>query len=277
MPELPEVETIAKDLRKMIAGLTIAEVKVDYGKIVGTDLAGFAPSLTGRTIGDVGRIGKWLKMDLDSGFTLLAHLKMTGQFVLEEKPGALASQWPAHARVGFKLVGEGVEKTLFYLDIRKFGRLRVFDQESLTNYLDFLALGPDPLNLNSDRFHKIITSKKGRLKQILLDQTLVSGLGNIYADESLFAASLSPNRTTDSLTKLETAHLLAKIQAILTEAIEFRGSTVENYRALDGPGSFQDRHQVYGKSGKPCPKCGQILVKIRIGGRGTVHCPACQT
>ena len=138
-------------------------------------------------------------------------------------------------------------------------------------------MGPDPLNLGPEEFRALFAGKKGRLKEILMDQSVVSGLGNIYADESLFAASLSPNRTTDSLTKLETSHLLAKIQAILTEAIEFRGSTVENYRALDGPGSFQDRHQVYGKSGKPCHKCGQTLVKIRIGGRGTVHCPACQT
>lgn len=267
---------MARDLNKRIAGLTIADVLVSFDKIVASDPASFAPLLKGRSIQRVGRIGKWIKADLDSGAALLAHLKMTGQFFLGEWPGSVSSPWPPHARAAFLLTGQAEDQTLYYRDIRKFGRLRAFSRDDLRDFLSDLALGPDPLELGPGEFHRLVSSKKGRLKQVLMDQSVVSGLGNIYADESLFAASLSPVRPASALTPGEAETLLARIKSILLDAIELRGSTVGNYQGLDGPGSYQDRHKAYGKSGQDCPRCGNPFARAIIAGRSSVHCPVCQ-
>jgi formamidopyrimidine-DNA glycosylase len=276
MPELPEAETMARDLDRRVSGRTISQVLVSFDKIVASGADSFESVLKGRRIERVGRLGKWIKADLDSGGALLAHLKMTGQFLIGDWPGTIDGPWPPHARAAFLLAGNGPEETLFYRDIRKFGRLRAFSKDDLETFIKSLGLGPDPLALESGQFHRILSANRGRLKAVLLDQTVISGLGNIYADESLFAASLSPTRPASSLSEGEAATLLAKIKAILSKSIELRGSTVENYRGLEGPGSFQGHHQVYGKSGQNCPRCGQELSKSVIGGRGSVHCLKCQ-
>jgi formamidopyrimidine-DNA glycosylase len=276
MPELPEAETMARDLNRRVVGLTIADILVSFDKIVASDYKSFVPTLKGHVIERVGRIGKWIKIDLDSGGALLAHLKMTGQFLTGDWPGSLEGPWPPHARVAFLLRGKETEETLFYRDIRKFGRLRAFGENELRDFLKSLGLGPDPLELEANEFHRILLTKRGRLKAVLLDQTVIAGLGNIYADESLFAANLSPIRPASDLSPDETSRLLTHIQRILAKSIELRGSTVENYRGLEGPGSFQDHHLVYGKSGQNCPKCGNSLTKTVVGGRSSVHCPICQ-
>ncbi|MDR2300862.1 MAG: bifunctional DNA-formamidopyrimidine glycosylase/DNA-(apurinic or apyrimidinic site) lyase [Deltaproteobacteria bacterium] len=276
MPELPEAETMARDLNSRVADQTISEVLVSFDKIVASDLSTFAPTLIGQKIERVGRIGKWIKFDLSSGGALLAHLKMTGQFVMGDWPGDLSGEWPAHTRAAFLLTGENSRQTLFYRDIRKFGRLRAFSPDGLRDFLKELGLGPDPLKLEPADFHSIVSGKKARLKQVLLDQGVIAGLGNIYVDESLFAAALSPFRLATTLSPEETSNLLTQIQRVLAKAIELRGSTVENYQGLEGPGSFQDHHLVYGKHGQNCPKCGEGLAKGRVGGRGTTYCPACQ-
>ncbi|MDR1676926.1 MAG: bifunctional DNA-formamidopyrimidine glycosylase/DNA-(apurinic or apyrimidinic site) lyase [Deltaproteobacteria bacterium] len=277
MPELPEVETIAQDLNRCIAGRTISQVLVSFQKIVASDYDSFSRLLEDRVIEKVGRLGKWVRFDLDSGAGLLAHLKMTGQFLIGDWPGSLDGPWPPHARAAFLLTGKGLkDETLFYRDIRKFGRLRAFSQSELTDFLQSLGLGPDPFELEAPQFHRILTAKKGQLKAVLLDQAVVSGLGNIYADETLFAANLLPTRAASDLSPAESTELLTQIKRILTNSIKLRGSTVENYQGLDGPGSYQDQHQVYGKSGRACPQCGQLLLKTIIGGRSTVFCPFCQ-
>ncbi|MDR2387603.1 MAG: bifunctional DNA-formamidopyrimidine glycosylase/DNA-(apurinic or apyrimidinic site) lyase [Deltaproteobacteria bacterium] len=276
MPELPEAETMARDLNQRVAGFTISQVLLAFEKIVASDLKNFEKTLVGHQITKVARLGKWIKFELDSGGALLAHLKMTGQFIMGDWPGHLSGQWPAHTRAAFLLTDGNSQQTLFYRDIRKFGRLRAFPQDELLSFLSQLGLGPDPLELKPEEFHQLVSIKKARLKQVLLDQSLVAGLGNIYVDESLFAAGLSPYRLATTLTADEASLLLSHIKRVLNESIAHRGSTVENYRGLEGPGSFQDQHLVYGKHGQNCPKCGQALAKARVGGRGTTYCPICQ-
>jgi formamidopyrimidine-DNA glycosylase len=276
MPELPEAETMASDLEKNVTGLTIADVLVAYDPIVASDPDRFVSILKGQTIKNVGRLGKWVKINLASGGALLVHLKMTGQFLLGDWPKSLEGEWPSHTHAAFLLKGAKVIKTLFYKDIRKFGRLRAFTKEELPLFLNELGLGPDPLTIEFKEFHQIMSSKNARLKQVLLDQSVLSGLGNIYADEALFAAGLAPNRIASTLRPSDSARLLDCIQLILDQAIESRGSTVENYQGLEGPGTYQHQHQVYGKKGQNCPKCGTVLVGSKIAGRSTVHCPTCQ-
>jgi formamidopyrimidine-DNA glycosylase len=160
--------------------------------------------------------------------------------------------------------------------MRQFGRLRAFDPEELAAFLAGLNLGPDPLVVTPAEFHRRLTARKGRLKGVLLDQRTVAGLGNIYADESLFAAGLSPLRSAASVTAKESKRLLAEIKRILTGAIAARGSTTSSYQGLKGGGSFQRAHQAYGRAGQPCPKCGAPLERLTVAGRSTHHCPRCQ-
>jgi formamidopyrimidine-DNA glycosylase len=224
-------------------------------------------------------MGKWVRLDLSDGGALLAHLKMTGQFQAgpwplgegpdSEAPGA---GWPAHCHAALRLK----DTTVFYKDTRKFGRLRVLGPSELAPFISKLGLGPDPLTIDPAEFHRRLIAKSTRLKAALLDQAVVSGLGNIYCDESLFKAGLSPKRPTDRLSAEESERLLAAIREILAVAIELRGSTVVNYQSLGASGSYQGRHQVYGKGGFPCPRCGARLVTSTIGGRSTVSCPECQ-
>jgi formamidopyrimidine-DNA glycosylase len=267
---------MARELHQRVAGSVITEVLVAYDKIVASELGNFERTLKGQTIRQVGRIGKWIKVDLESGGALLAHLKMTGQFIMGDWPGNKWDHWPNHARAGFLLTGPAGKEGLFYRDTRKFGRLRAFDPVELSEFLDELALGPDPLEINPVEFHLLISAKKNPLKQVLLNQQIIAGLGNIYVDESLFAALLAPKRLASDLSPQESARLLKHIKRILNQSIENRGSTVSDYQGLEGPGSFQDLHLVYGKAGKNCPVCGEILTKSRVAGRGTTHCPKCQ-
>ncbi|MDR1546683.1 MAG: bifunctional DNA-formamidopyrimidine glycosylase/DNA-(apurinic or apyrimidinic site) lyase [Deltaproteobacteria bacterium] len=276
MPELPEAETMARDLGRAVTGRTISEVLVAYWPIVASDHDEFARLLAGRRIEGASRLGKWVRLDLSGGAALLVHLKMTGQFLLGEWPGSTDGPWPPHARAAFRLTGEGEPLTLFYRDVRKFGRLRAFEADGLRAFLDELALGPDPFQASPEEFHRLVSGKRGALKAVLLDQQTVAGLGNIYVDESLFAAGLSPWRPAGGLSRAESDSLLARAREILATAVELRGSTVGNYQGLEGAGAYQGRHQVYGKSGWPCPRCGETLVKSVVGGRSSVHCLKCQ-
>ncbi|MDR0355052.1 MAG: bifunctional DNA-formamidopyrimidine glycosylase/DNA-(apurinic or apyrimidinic site) lyase [Deltaproteobacteria bacterium] len=276
MPELPEAETMARDLQRRTPGLLIADLLAAYPPIIASDGDLFREILVGQTIVQVGRLGKLVRFDLSSGAAFFAHLKMTGQFALGPWPGSLEGHWPPHARVAFLLKGVGSTTTLFYKDVRKFGRLRAFAADKVQAYVDGLALGPDPLTVDPQIFHKRLSAQRGRLKGVLLDQKIVAGFGNIYADESLFAAGLSPLRSAASLSEKETSLLLTEARRIMNESIKLRGSTVDNYQGLEGGGSYQDKHQAYGKGGKPCPKCGQPFLKVAVLGRSTVYCPVCQ-
>ncbi|UQZ90299.1 DNA-formamidopyrimidine glycosylase [Deltaproteobacteria bacterium Smac51] len=279
MPELPEVQTIASDLDDVVGGKTIAAVAVSFDKIVASDLNRFHKLLTGATIDSVTRLGKWVCFSLsgtEGPVTMLAHLKMTGQFHLGAWPEG-ESDWPPHTRAAFRLKGLPAENdTLFYKDIRKFGRLRAFDLMELEEFLEHLGLGPDPFDMEPDDFYKRLTSKKGRLKSVLLNQQVVAGLGNIYVDECLFASGLLPTTSACKLSRPDTDRILTEARRILAASIKARGSTTSNYEGLKGGGSFQKSHNVYGRAGEPCPVCGSPIEKSVVGGRGTHHCPHCQ-
>ncbi|MDR1043944.1 MAG: bifunctional DNA-formamidopyrimidine glycosylase/DNA-(apurinic or apyrimidinic site) lyase [Candidatus Adiutrix sp.] len=279
MPELPEVQTIASDLDDIVGGRRIIQAAVAYPKIVAGDSRRFVDFVSGAKIEKVERFGKWIRFGLAGPAgpaAMLAHLKMTGQFQLGAWPEE-GRAWPAHCHAAFQLSGlPPGQDALFYRDIRKFGRLRAFDPGELEEFLRALAQGPDPLTVSPDEFHRRLSARRGRLKAVLLDQGCVSGLGNIYVDESLFAAGLSPLAAADSLSRAETDLLLKEARRILKAAIEARGSTTSNYKGLKGGGSFQLAHQVYGRAGEPCPKCGAALTRRVVAGRTTHYCPHCQ-
>ena len=278
MPELPEVQTIASDLDEAVSGLTIAEAAVGCEKIIPGGVNIFRRRLAGAKIDGVRRLGKWLHFRLARNrepVHLLVHLKMTGQFQLG--PWPVPGSWPKHIHAALRLAGRpaGAE-ALLYRDIRKFGRLRAFDQAEFEAFLKELNQGPDPLTVTAEEFHRRLTARRGRLKAVLLDQTTVAGFGNIYADESLFAARLSPLASAAGLSRAETGRLLKAARRIFTAAIAARGSTTSNYQGLKGGGNYQASHQVYGRAGRPCPVCGTAILRLVVGGRSTQVCPACQ-
>jgi formamidopyrimidine-DNA glycosylase len=257
-----------------LSGQTIEDVKVACWTIIASDHGSFIAQLVGQKVQQVVRLGKWIKFDFVSGTCLLVHLKMTGQFITGPWPEGDSHNWPPHARVAFLFSAQ--KEAVFFKDIRKFARLRVFDSQAASEFIGSLALGPDPFEVGYADFYKRLTNKKGRLKQVLLNQSVVAGLGNISTDESLFAASILPSRPSSELTRAESDRLLDEIKRILTEAIKFRGSTVDNYQGLEGPGSYQQKHQVYRKSAGLCPRCRTSLSRSLISGRTTVFCPNCQ-
>ncbi|MDR1872352.1 MAG: bifunctional DNA-formamidopyrimidine glycosylase/DNA-(apurinic or apyrimidinic site) lyase [Deltaproteobacteria bacterium] len=279
MPELPEAETMARDLAAKTVGLTISKVLVSYPPIVASDKDAFSSLLTGQTITQVGRVGKWILLDLTQNRNLLIHLKMTGQFEFGSFPKDLGD-FPPHCHAAFGLIEPNdsiIKTTLFYKDTRKFGRLRAFGPGELAPFLNNLNLGPDALTASAEEYHVRLTkAARKKLKAALLDQTILAGFGNIYADETLLAARLSPLKAAGDLTLAEATILRTEAIRILNLAITHRGSTVSSYKAPDGAGSYQDQHLAYGKQGQPCPFCGQPLTKTTVGGRTTVHCPSCQ-
>jgi formamidopyrimidine-DNA glycosylase len=275
---------MARDIQAFAAGRRVLDAAVSHLPIVATDPGNFQADLQGRIIEKARRMGKWVVLDLSDGGALLAHLKMTGQFLSGRWPDGIpldpdlegpSSLWPAHAHAAILLEGPG-DNVLYYKDTRKFGRLRLFSASDLGPFLETLALGPDPLAISHEDFYQRLSSGKKSLKAALLDQSSVSGLGNIYVDESLFKAGFSPKHPASLITKDQAFSLLEAIREVLTEAIELRGSTVSSYKSLGESGGFQDRHQVYGKAGYFCPRCGEPLSRSVVAGRTTISCPVCQ-
>jgi formamidopyrimidine-DNA glycosylase len=271
MPELPEVETIVRDLNARLAGLAITEVTVHWpGSIDAPDPRTFVQLLTGRTLTGVHRRGKWVIIDLDDGQTLLVHLRMTGQLVLESKRNAEDK----YARLTFSLDNG---QRLRFSDMRKFGRLILTRDPS-----DVLGgLGPEPLadDFTVQRFESMLASRRGRIKSLLLDQQFLAGLGNIYVNEALWRACIHPLRSADSLTTEEVARLHRAIRSVLGAAIDEGGTTLENgnFRRADGAaGEYASQLLAYGRAEEPCAGCGTAIERIVVGQRSTYYCPKCQ-
>ena len=270
MPELPEVETIARELRPGLTGRTIISVQVNWPRTVALpqeDVARFAEGLIGRKIAEMGRRGKFILIALDSGSTLIVHLRMSGQLLLA--PCGQAE----HLRAALKFADDSA---LYFYDARKFGRLWLTDNAAQV----VGDLGPEPLaetftlQLLIDRFR----GRRGMLKPLLLDQRFIAGLGNIYADESLFRAGLHPQRGVDTLNEAEVARLHEAIREVLSQAIEHHGTSFDG--AFVRPHGEQGRQQeglsVYQQADLPCVRCGTPIQRIVVGGRGTYFCPRCQ-
>jgi formamidopyrimidine-DNA glycosylase len=271
MPELPEVETIVRRLRSELVDLKISKVRVLTPKIIRLPKEIFIQSLTGAIIREIRRKGKLILMDLSLGRTLVLHLKMTGQVLLTPKP----TKADRHTHVIFDLSPEGMQ--MHYRDVRKFGFFDLTQGDPADQTPYFKRVGPDPFEISVLQFTRLVLSKKKAVKSLLLDQSLISGLGNIYVDESLFQAKIHPLTKAGAISAARIKLLHRVIRRVLSRAILKKGSTLKDYRRPDGSsGGFQNYHQVYGRTGQACPFCQSPIQKIRVGGRGTHFCPGCQ-
>jgi formamidopyrimidine-DNA glycosylase len=271
MPELPEVETVARGLDSALVGRTIAAVEVVWpGSIVDQDPEVFTARLSGQRVRRVGRRGKWVVFDLNGGDTLLVHLRMTGRLLLETE----ACADPDYLRIRFVL-DDG--HSLCFSDMRKFGRVWLVDEPAVV----LGDLGPEPLadDFTVDRLGEILADRHRQIKPLLLDQRVIAGLGNIYVDESLWRAAIHPLRRSDTLSPDEVQRLHRSIRAVLREAIDREGTTLDDrgYVGADGrPGGFAEELGVYGRAGETCPRCGCAVERIVVGQRGTHICLQCQ-
>ncbi len=249
MPELPEVETIRRDLLFLI-GHRLEGVEVYLPKMVRPSPEVFRRALEGRRLAGISRRGKLLIFDFGEK-TLLVHLGLTGALIYQED-----GRRPPHTHVVLSFEGG----SLLYTDLRQFGWLEVLESRRLPEHRFYASLGPDALGLDYPEFETRILRSRRAIKALLLDQKVIAGLGNIYTDEALFRAGIHPERKAASLSRAEVQALYQAVQEVLRRALELRGSSVRDY--VDGtgsPGRFQEEHLVYGKRGRPCPRCGTPL------------------
>lgn len=270
MPELPEVETVVRDLRPVLEGRTIRGARYSQKKLRRPWEAQWSAAVTGARVAGVRRRGKWLLIDLDGDRVLRAHLGMTGQLTVVPAP----APEPDHLHLAFPL-DNGTE--LRYRDPRRFGSVEFFPDRAGAEAELSAELGPEPFDIDPAYFRAAVRGTARNLKAALLDQRLVAGVGNIYADEALFRAGLHPGRTGASLSEEECDRLRAAIESVITRAIESRGSTIRDYVGGSGlRGGFQNEFAVYGRTGEPCPACGAAVALARYAGRASHFCPACQ-
>jgi formamidopyrimidine-DNA glycosylase len=271
MPELPEVETVASDLRGQIIGRCFREAHILWSRtLAAPQESQLEDRLAGRCVIDVGRRGKYILIHLDDGQTLIVHLRMTGRLAVVDGNSPLLEDKHLRAWFGLK---DGAALT--FTDSRKFGRIwLVQDIDEVTG-----KLGPEPLawDLEMEAFAARLRRRKVAIKALLLDQTAVAGVGNIYADEALHRAGIHPLRKSSTLSTDELARLYASLREVLNEAIHERGTLLRDYRTPYGEdGYFQNHLRVYGKYGRPCPQCGAPIERIRVTQRSTHFCPRCQ-
>lgn len=280
MPELPEVETIARELAPLVVGATIAEAVVLTPRTVRSgDPDAFRRAVVGRRIVAVGRRAKLLTVELDDGTIVAVHLKMTGQLFVHAD-GATPDR---HTRLLLSLA-DG--RTIVFRDVRRFGRFGLARRDPATGELvgelggerHPPRFGPEPLDsaFSAAAFRRRLAGRRGRLKSLLTDQAFLAGIGNIYADEALWAARLHPLRSAASVSPAAATRLHRELRRILGEAIVRRGSSVDDYTAPGGDGTMQERLVVYQRTGAPCPRCGRPIRRIVLGGRATHFCSFCQ-
>lgn len=286
MPELPEVETIARGLAEEVVGWRVAHVDVAHPTQASTTQEQMDARVRGGTVSCVWRRGKLLVADVtqptkqpDGCIVHLAvHLRMTGRFWL---PGSCNHCAPPgkHDHIRFVLERDGMTKELWFSDVRTFGSCRPLTPNELTADPFFASLGPEPLELDAKAFTQLFAARPRRtaIKALLLDQKFIAGLGNIYVDEGLFGARIRPDTPAHKLTKPRLVRLHASLTDVLTRAIAENGSSFSDYRDARGnAGAFQNSFAVYGRKGEPCNACGTSLRGATIGGRSTVYCPRCQ-
>jgi len=271
MPELPEVETVAAGLRAVISGRRIRDARCRLPKLLRETRPVDLEALAGSRISGVRRRGKVLIIEAESR-ALLFHLKMTGQFLW------VRADEPADKHTHFVLAFHDAAEELRFRDVRKFGFCRCLLCAEVEASDEVGRLGPEPLEIGPEEFAARIAARKGRLKSVLLDQRVLAGVGNIYADESLHAAGLHPLTAAGRLNPGELIRLRSALRRILKAAIAAGGSSVRDYRGVGGEiGDFQTRHRVYGRAGEKCRRCGGTIRRIVVGGRSTFFCPKCQS
>jgi formamidopyrimidine-DNA glycosylase len=270
MPELPEVETVARDLRPLLAGRTLAGLRRSRKALRQAWDRKWEKQFLGRRVEAVHRRGKWLLLELDGGAFLMVHLGMTGRFTVATPEQPLEP----HTHLVFRLDNA---HELRFRDARRFGSVSYFpDRPAWETFLSG-RLGPEPWEVEPAAWRAALKRTRRPVKAALLDQMVVAGVGNIYADEACFAARIDPRRPGSTLRPAEANRLLLAIRAVLDRAIESRGSSIRDYVGGSGRrGEYQDRFLVYDRTGEACPRCGRTIQSVRLGGRSTHFCSRCQ-
>jgi formamidopyrimidine-DNA glycosylase len=274
VPELPEVETIRARLAARLTGRRFERVEISDPRLTRPDPPeAVAAQLEGERVRAVGRRGKYLVVEFESGRHLLIHLRMTGNVQHPAPGGADADPY----RRAVVRLDDGSD--VAYRDVRRFGTWELLEPGELDGYFAARRLGEEPLErgFTIATLTRALAGRRAPVKAALLDQRAAAGIGNIYADEALWRARIHPLRPAGSLTPAETARLRKAIRAALKMGIARQGATLRDYRGPDGArGRMQDEFRVYGRGGRPCNRCGTPIEKIRAGGRGTWFCPNCQ-
>ena len=280
MPELPEVETIAGGLNQYLRGKEVAAVIADTPKLFPNDPALTAMHLIGSRVESVTRRGKAMRITLSSGYVLVIHLKMTGQLVFAGKGQESSLPEPMPGRFTHVIFTFADGSHLYFNDQRKFGWIRLMPRAEAAELKFLKEMGPEPLTAAFNaKYLKVRLSRRsgGSIKAALLDQKVVAGIGNIYADESLFLSGILPDRPAGSLKEKEIKALCANIKKVLRMSIELGGSSRQDYvNAIGQKGDYLDQAYVYGRTGEPCRVCGHPIEKIKLAGRGTHFCRKCQ-
>ncbi|MBU1094259.1 MAG: DNA-formamidopyrimidine glycosylase [Firmicutes bacterium] len=268
MPELPEVETVRVTLENEIRNEIIVGLDLYYSKIIKNELEWFIYSITNQKIHRIDRMGKYLIFILDA-YAMIIHLRMEGKFYIKtDEPIDKHEHVVFHFKSG---------RNLRYHDVRKFGTITLLNINTYLDEYPLIQLGREPKNLDFHHFFEMIKNKKTTIKQVLLDQHIVAGLGNIYVDETLFLSQIHPTRIASSITIKEAEIIIESARQVLEKAIELGGTTIRSYTSSLGVhGRFQNELNVHMKKGEPCPVCKTEIIKIKVGGRGTYVCPKCQ-
>ncbi len=271
MPEIAEIRVVAKALRKQIINKKIKNVKILYSRIVVNDDAEFIETLKGREFTGLDTCGKWLIFKLGE-YSFLSHLRMEGKYYYVEHDSPIDK----HTHVVFEL-DDGMD--LRYRDVRKFGRMELVKTDEVYENPSIKKLGYEPGDerLTAEYLLSKFEKNKNPIKSALLDQTIINGLGNIYANEVLFASRILPNRLASSITKQEAVDIIKFSYSITKKSEEEGGSTIRSYTSSLGVvGHYQDYLKVHGKKDEPCPICGNPIKKVQLDGRGTYYCERCQ-
>jgi formamidopyrimidine-DNA glycosylase len=269
MPELPEVEVIARGLHGTLVGRSIISVEVPGLTRLSEPADTLVPRIMGCTVKRVYRRAKVLLIEMDDGLTVVFHLKMTGRVVHAVKRAA-----NKHDRIMFNL-DDGSQ--LIFSDMRKFGYVRSFASGELGTWGFLQKVGPEPLETQAADLADLVRDRKSVIKGLLLNQSVVAGVGNIYADESLFRAGVHPETRGNRLSRARAVKLFTELQSVLSQAIVENGSSIRDYVNADGDsGSFQNSFNVYGRKGQQCLTCKTMLKSTKVAGRTSVFCPKCQ-